>query len=75
MGNFETIIFEKQAAIAKITLNRPDAANGLNSQMGDELNQIAKLCDTDPELKVVVPLLADFSVLVVISRNLRVWGI
>ncbi len=54
MRNFETIIFEKQAAIAKITLNRPDAANGLNSQMGDELNQAAKLCDSDPELKVVV---------------------
>ena len=54
MKNFETIIFENQARIAKITLNRPDAANGLNSRMADELNRAARLCDTDPELKVVV---------------------
>jgi len=54
MKDFETIIFEKQAAIAKITLNRPDSANGMNTQMADELNQAARLCDTDPELKVVV---------------------
>ena len=54
MKDFETIIFEKQAAIAKITLNRPDAANGMNSRMADELNQAARLCDTDPELKAVV---------------------
>jgi len=54
MKDFKTIIFEKQAGIAKITLNRPDAANGLNSSMADELNRAARLCDTDPELKVVV---------------------
>jgi 2-(1,2-epoxy-1,2-dihydrophenyl)acetyl-CoA isomerase len=54
MRNFETIIFEKSAAIAKITLNRPDVANGLNFRMAEELNQAARLCDFDPELKVVV---------------------
>jgi 2-(1,2-epoxy-1,2-dihydrophenyl)acetyl-CoA isomerase len=54
MKDFETIIFEKQGPIAKIILNRPDSANGMNTQMADELNQAARLCDTDPELKVVV---------------------
>ena len=54
MNNFDTIVFEKQGASAKITLNRPDAANGLNRQMAAELKMAAQLCDTDPELKVVV---------------------
>lgn len=54
MNNFETILFEKQGASAKITLNRPDAANGMNTRMAAELKRAAQLCDTDPELKVVV---------------------
>lgn len=54
MNQFEHIIFEKQNAIAKITLNRPDAANGLDSLMASELNRAAHLCSSDPGLKVVV---------------------
>ena len=54
MNNLEHIKFDKQGAVAKIELNRPDAANGLNSQMASELKQVAQLCDGDPELKVVV---------------------
>jgi 2-(1,2-epoxy-1,2-dihydrophenyl)acetyl-CoA isomerase len=54
MNNFETIKFEKQRAVAKIELNRPDAANGLNIQMASELKQAAQLCENDPELKAVV---------------------
>ena len=47
-------MFEKQGAIARIALNRPDAANGLDSLMASELNQAAQLCTNDPELKAVV---------------------
>ncbi len=54
MIKFEHIIFEKRGAIAWITLNRPDAANGLDSLMASELNQAAQLCTNDPELKAVV---------------------
>jgi len=54
MNQFECLIFEKQDALARITLHRPDAANGLNSQMARELKQAAKLCDQDPQIKVVV---------------------
>jgi 2-(1,2-epoxy-1,2-dihydrophenyl)acetyl-CoA isomerase len=54
MNKFEHIKFEKQGAVAKIELNRPDAANGLNMQMASELKQAARLCDNDPELKAVV---------------------
>ena len=54
MKPFENIVFEKQAAIARIGLNRPDAANGLDSLMASELKQAARLCTDDPELKVVI---------------------
>ena len=54
MSNFEHIIFEKQGAIARLALNRPDAANGLDSLMASELKQAAQLCSGDPGLKAVV---------------------
>jgi 2-(1,2-epoxy-1,2-dihydrophenyl)acetyl-CoA isomerase len=54
MNQFECLIFEKQDAIARITLHRPDAANGLDSHMARELKQAAKACGDDPRIKVVV---------------------
>jgi 2-(1,2-epoxy-1,2-dihydrophenyl)acetyl-CoA isomerase len=54
MNQFDCIRFEIDGAIAQITLHRPDAAHGLNSQMARELKQAAKLCDQDPRIKVVV---------------------
>ena len=54
MNHFEHIKFEKQGAVARIELDRPDAANGLNRLMASELKQAAGLCDGDPELKAVV---------------------
>jgi len=54
MNHFEHVKFEKQGAVARIELNRPDAANGLNRLMASELKQAARLCDGDPELKAVV---------------------
>ena len=51
---FEDIQFNKRGAIARIDLNRPHAANGLDSRMASELKQAAQLCDADPLLKVVV---------------------
>jgi len=54
MNQFECLIFDKQDAIVRITLHRPAAANGLNSQMANELKQAAKLCDGDARIKVVI---------------------
>ena len=54
MNQFDCIRFEIEGAIARIALRRPDAAHGLNSQMARELKQAAKLCDQDPQIKVVV---------------------
>lgn len=54
MNDFQHIIFEKQGAIARIALNRPDAANGLDSLMAGELDQAARLRSCDPWLQAVV---------------------
>ncbi|OBF96287.1 enoyl-CoA hydratase [Mycobacterium sp. 852002-51152_SCH6134967] len=53
MTEYETLTFEQTGAIARITLNRPDAANGMNGTMTRELAAAAKRCDTDAT-KVVV---------------------
>jgi 2-(1,2-epoxy-1,2-dihydrophenyl)acetyl-CoA isomerase len=51
---FKQINFVKQSAIARIELNRPDEANGLDSLMASELKQAAQLCSLDADLKVVI---------------------
>src|SRR5947208_4696907 len=37
MSDYETILFERREAIARITLNRPDRLNSFTSQMHEEL--------------------------------------
>ena len=53
MTDYETITFEPSGAITRITLNRPDAANGMNDTMTRELADAARRCDT-ASTKVVV---------------------
>jgi 2-(1,2-epoxy-1,2-dihydrophenyl)acetyl-CoA isomerase len=51
---YETLLFEKKDGLAHITLNRPEAANALNLQMGRELMQVAIACDEDPSVRAVL---------------------
>ena len=53
MTEYQTITLEQSGPIARITLNRPDAANGMNDTMTRELADAARRCDTDAT-KVVV---------------------
>ena len=53
MTDYQTITLELSGALARITLNRPDAANGMNATMTRELADAAARCD-DPAIKVVV---------------------
>lgn len=53
MTDYQTLAFEKTGAIARITLNRPDAANGMNGTMTRELADVAARCD-NAATKVVV---------------------
>jgi enoyl-CoA hydratase len=54
MSAFETIIYEKQDAIAYITLNRPQVLNVYNIKMRDELYQILGAIKDDPDVSVVI---------------------
>ena len=53
MSDYQTLTFEQAGPIARIVLNRPDAANGMNDVMTAELAQVARRCDT-AATKVVV---------------------
>lgn len=52
--SYETLLFEIQDQVAKITINRPDAANSLNLKMAEELLDVSIRCDTDPEIRAVL---------------------
>jgi len=51
--DYETMKFEQSGPITRITLSRPDAANGMNDTMTRELAHAAARCDTEAT-KVVV---------------------
>ncbi|MEU1425627.1 enoyl-CoA hydratase-related protein [Nocardia sp. NPDC005746] len=52
--NYENILFEHDGPIARITLNRPNAANGIDQALAEELERAATYCSEDPAVKVVV---------------------
>ena len=54
MSQFESIQFKTRGAIARITLHRPDAANGIDSRLASELKLAAKQCAGDAHIKVVI---------------------
>jgi enoyl-CoA hydratase len=54
MSDFETIIYQKQANIAYITLNRPKALNAYNIRMRDELYQVLGAIKDDADVRVAV---------------------
>lgn len=54
MSDFKTLTLSKNNAIATLTLNRPDAANGLNTKMGEELMRASIEIDEDPEIRAVI---------------------
>ncbi|OGO21460.1 MAG: hypothetical protein A2144_03200 [Chloroflexi bacterium RBG_16_50_9] len=54
MGNFEVIIYQKQAGVGYITLNRPQALNAYNIRMRDEIYEVLGAIRDDPEVNVAV---------------------
>ncbi|WP_102142628.1 enoyl-CoA hydratase/isomerase family protein [Mycobacterium hubeiense] len=53
MTQYQTITFDQAGPVARIALNRPDAANGMNDTMTRELADAARRCDTE-STKVVL---------------------
>jgi 2-(1,2-epoxy-1,2-dihydrophenyl)acetyl-CoA isomerase len=52
--SYQTLKFEVSDQIATITLHRPDAANSLNRQMGDELLLVANHCASNSDIRAVI---------------------
>lgn len=52
--SFETLSFAIDDGVARIVLNRPDAANSLNEQMARDLMQVSVRCSEDPAVRAVL---------------------
>jgi len=52
--SYETVTFDVDDGVAVLTLNRPDAFNALDLQMGKELLEIANRCDEDPAVRCLI---------------------
>ena len=52
--DYETIILQKEEAVATITLNRPDKLNALSPKMGQELIDVFRAVDEDDDVRVVL---------------------
>lgn len=52
--SFQTIIYEKQESILRITLNRPEARNAINWEMTRELNTALRQARQDEKVRVIV---------------------
>ena len=51
---FETLLYEVEAGVATITLNRPDKLNAFNRKMCQELQDVFDVTDGDPEVRAVI---------------------
>ena len=51
---YSTILFEVKNNVARITMNRPEAANALNAEMGKDLMHAALRCSEDSNIRAVV---------------------
>lgn len=54
MSAYETLSFQQSGGVARLHLNRPQAANGFNEQMMRELSAAASHCDSDRSIKAVI---------------------
>jgi 2-(1,2-epoxy-1,2-dihydrophenyl)acetyl-CoA isomerase len=54
MSSFSTLEFVRDGALARITLDRPDAANGLSMQMAKELLEVSIACRSDASVRAVI---------------------
>ncbi|MHB8483875.1 MAG: enoyl-CoA hydratase/isomerase family protein [Nitrospiria bacterium] len=51
---FKTVLFKVQDGVAHITLNRPEAANTINEEMGKDLMHAVNHCHDDPGIRALL---------------------
>ena len=54
MSGFETLLFEKVGAVARISLNRPQVLNAYNIQMRDDFSQALAAVADDPDVRALL---------------------
>jgi len=54
LSQFETMIYEKHGAAARISLNRPQVLNAYNIQMRDDLSQALAAVADDPDIAALL---------------------
>jgi 2-(1,2-epoxy-1,2-dihydrophenyl)acetyl-CoA isomerase len=54
MSSFSTLEFVRDGAVARISLDRPDAANGLSMEMAKELLEVSIACRSDAGIRAVI---------------------
>lgn len=54
MSNSEMVLFERQGAVARLTLNRPEAANAIDLPLARALMEAANACGEDDSIRCVV---------------------
>lgn len=54
MGSYETILYEANDGLAVLTMNRPEARNGMTTQMLRETQECLLAASRDPSLKVLM---------------------
>ena len=53
MSNFKCLNFEMRDSVAHLTLNRPEAANALNLELAQELEEVSLRCNEDTDVRAV----------------------
>jgi 2-(1,2-epoxy-1,2-dihydrophenyl)acetyl-CoA isomerase len=51
---YSNLILEVKNSVAHLTLNRPEAANGINLELAQDLDHAARKCDDDPAVRAIL---------------------
>jgi len=54
MGGFETLIYEKEGPLARVSLNRPKVLNAYNIRMRNDLFEVLGAIRDDPDVRVAL---------------------
>jgi enoyl-CoA hydratase len=54
MSEYSSLLYERDARIATITLNRPERFNAINDEMPGEIRAAVERAEADPEVHVIV---------------------
>ena len=52
--SYETVIWEQDEGVGRITLNRPDSLNAWTAEFGHELKQVITVDAADPSVRAVL---------------------